>query len=163
MVDYYNNKAERSDWNIVQDGKQKNTVKADYWPIVIAVLLWIICIGMSIARACQANASNSTKIFSLMEFVIIFNENTFSTFISLVVAFLYQFLSRKNTDRRKGAILSPDFIPYTIISTVAYSLVAVINACRYCLPTIIMMLIASCVYVILFFGFMVTIKGGNGE
>ncbi|MCX4297202.1 MAG: hypothetical protein OSJ73_09225 [Lachnospiraceae bacterium] len=66
----------------------------------------------------------------------------------------YQYFAVYDSRQQELSGLSRKWIALTIISTVVYGVIAIINACRYCLGTTIAMTIVSIVYVILFFKFM---------
>ncbi|MDO5541579.1 MAG: hypothetical protein Q4F83_16190 [Eubacteriales bacterium] len=122
------------------------------WLVVIPLLLWAVCTGIAVAKAVQ-----SGRTIEVIEWLEIFNSNTFATYISIVVAMLYQFFSvgkGKNLGVKQQSGLSNRYVPLTIISTIIYGIVAVVNASRFNLATTIIMTFVSVIYVILFFVFM---------
>ncbi len=60
------------------------------------------------------------------------------------MAYQYFSVSLKKQQEKSG--LSGKWIPLTILSAIVYGVSAIINACRYCLVTTIIMAIASTVY-----------------
>lgn len=120
------------------------------WLTVIPVLFWIVCIIISIVKLFQ-KADNPPLLNDILNSI---NESTFSTFITMVIMLSYQYFSLDNITKRKKIGLSPEHIALTIIGTIIYGIIAVINVCRYNSVTIVLMFIASIVYVILFFAFM---------
>lgn len=90
----------------------------------------------------------------ILDWIDIFNSNTFSTYISKIISMAYQFFAVYDKRRQERSGLSRKWIALTIISTVVYGVIAIINACRYCLITAMIIAIASVTYVILFFRFM---------
>ncbi len=112
------------------------------WLMVIPIIFWIFCMCLSVGKMFQTG----NKIH-IIDWIDIFNSNTFSTYISVY-----------NKKRQEKSGLSRKWISLTILSTIVYGAVAIINACRYCLVTTIIMAIASTIYVILFFKFMKTKK-----
>lgn len=119
------------------------------WLTIIPLAFWIICIVLSAAKLCQTGQEKK-----LFDYLNCFNESTFSTFISMVIALSYKFFSEENRAKRKESGLSPRYISLTLISTVVYGVVAVINACRYGSVSIVIMTVMSITYVILFFKYM---------
>lgn len=120
------------------------------WLTVIPVLFWIVCIIISIVKLFQ-KADNPPLLNDILNS---FNESTFSTYITMVIMLSYQYFSLDNITKRKKIGLSPEYIALTIIVTIIYGIIAIINVCRYNSVTIVLMFIASIVYVILFFTFM---------
>lgn len=120
------------------------------WLTVIPVLFWIVCIIISIVKLFQ-KADNPPLLNDILNS---FNESTFSTYITMVIMLSYQYFSLDNITKRKKIGLSPEYIALTIIGTIIYGIIAIINVCRYNSVTIVLMFIASIVYVILFFTFM---------
>ena len=119
------------------------------WLTIIPILFWILCMLLSIGKLIQVE-----KEVNILDWIDILNSNTFSTFISMVICMAYQFFSTKGKKKQEKSGLSKRWIWLTIISTVIYGIVAIINACRYCLTTSVIMAIVSVIYVILFFKFM---------
>lgn len=66
----------------------------------------------------------------------------------------HQYFSVSNTKKQEESGLSRKWIGYSILTTVIYGIIAVVNACRYNLITTTIMTVASVVYIILFFKFM---------
>lgn len=121
------------------------------WMIVIPMLFWISCIAISSAKVAQSSGG-----VHIIDYIDCFNSNTFSTYISLVICMAYQFFSADKGRQEERSGLSRKWIAGTIISTVVYGIVAVINTCLYGLPTTIVMAFASITYVWLFFKYMRT-------
>lgn len=119
------------------------------WLTIIPMLFWFLCIGLSAAKLCQTD--NEIHMIDWLE---VFNGNTFSTYISLVICMVYQFFSVNSKKKQEKSGLSRRWIPLTILSTVIYAVVAIVNACRYCVLTTVIMTGASVVYVFLFFKYM---------
>lgn len=118
------------------------------WLIIIPIIFWVSCMGLSVAKMLQTGNE-----IHMVDWLDIFNSNTFSTYISMVICMAYQFFSYdKKKQERSG--LSRKRISLTVISTAIYGVVAVINACRYCFVTAVLMAVASAIYVFLFFKFM---------
>ena len=118
------------------------------WLTIIPIMFWIGCMGLSVGKMFQTG--NEIKIIDWLD---ILNSNTFSTFISMVICMAYQFFSVTGKKQEKSG-LSRKWISFTIISTIIYGIVAIVNACRYCFETTLIMTIASIVYVIIFFKYM---------
>lgn len=119
------------------------------WLTIIPILFWILCMGLSVGKMFQTG----NKIH-IIDWIEILNSNTFSTFISMVICMAYQFFSVEGKIKQEKSGLSRRWIWLTIVSTVIYGIIAIINACRYCLITTIIMAAASVAYVIMFFKIM---------
>lgn len=119
------------------------------WLTIIPILFWLLCMGLSVGKMYQTG--NEIHIIDWLE---ILNSNTFSTYISMVICMAYQFFSVDEKIKQEASGLSRKWIWLTIISTVVYGIIAIINACRYCLVTSVIMAGASIAYVIIFFKFM---------
>lgn len=119
------------------------------WLIIIPMIFWISCMGLSVGKMFQ-----SGNEIHIIDWLDIFNSNTFSTYISMIICMAYQYFAVYDSKRQERSGLSRKWIALTVISTAIYGVFALINACRYCLVTSIMMTIISIIYVILFFGFM---------
>lgn len=126
----------------------KATRKKD-WPTVIPVIFWLICIFFSVAKQFQGEESDKAALF--LNVLNSFNESTFSTFITIVITLSYQYFSVDGEGKRRGIGLSREHIAMTIIATCLYGALALANALRYGTFTIILMTIASIIYVVLFF------------
>lgn len=131
--------------SIVQQSHNKKRTKD--WLTIIPLIFWVICIAFSIGKQFQGEESNPS-ILSVLNSI---NESTFSTYITMVITLSYQFFSVESNGKRKGIGLSREHISVTIISTCIYGCIALINVCRYCSLTTILMFITSIVYVLLFF------------
>lgn len=129
-------------------GMEKGDKEID-WLMVIPIIFWIFCMCLSVGKMLQTG----NKIH-IIDWVDIFNSNTFSTYISLIICMAYQYFSIYDKKQQEKSGLSRKWISLTIISTIVYGVIAIVNACRYCLLTAIIMAIASIIYVILFFKFM---------
>lgn len=116
------------------------------WLTVIPVLFWIACIGFSFAKLCQSG--NGIHIIDCID---IFNGNTFSTYISMIICMAYQFFTSADKKQETESGLARRYIALTIISTCVYGGVAIMNACRYCMVTTVIMAIVSSAYIVLFF------------
>lgn len=123
------------------------------WLLIIPLILWIGCIGISLSKIWQ-----SDHIVSLLDILDAFGSSTFSTFISIVVGMAYQYFSEKNKNNPEKSGLSRSHIELTVVATIFYGIIAVINACIYNLITAWIMAVCSVLYVILFFKYM-KIKG----
>lgn len=119
------------------------------WLTIIPILFLILCMGLSVGKMFQTG--NEIHIIDWLE---VFNSNTFATFISMVICMAYQFFSYDEKTEQEESGLSRKWIWLTIISTVVYGIIAIINAARYCLGTTVIMTMASIAYVIIFFKFM---------
>ncbi len=87
----------------------------------------------------------------IIDYIEIFNSNTFSTFISMVICMAYKFFTTDENKQELDSGLSRKWIWLTILATIIYGMCAVINASRYCLITSVIMAAASLAYIILFF------------
>lgn len=119
------------------------------WLVIIPIIFWVLCMGLSVGKMFQTGNE-----IHILDWLDIFNSNTFSTFISIVICMAYQFFAVNGKKKQEKSGLSRKWIALTLISTGVYGGVAIINACRYCLVTAIIMTIVSIVYVIMFFKFM---------
>lgn len=126
---------------------QKNK-KVD-WLTIIPVLFWIGCMSLSVGKMFQTGNE-----IHFIDWLDIFNSNTFSTYLSMIICMAYQFFSVSNTKKQEASGLSRKWIGLTILSTIMYGIIAIVNVCRYNLLTTIIMTLASIVYIILFFKFM---------
>ncbi len=127
---------------------EKKDKKID-WLIIIPIIFWISCMCLSVGKLFQ-----SGNEIHIIDWLDIFNSNTFSTYISMIICMAYQYFAVYDSRQQELSGLSRKWIALTIISTVVYGVIAIINACRYCIGTTIAMKIVSIVYVILFFKFM---------
>ena len=126
--------------------------KAFEWLTIIPVIFCLFFIILSVGKLYQTGND-----IHIIDYIDIFNSNTFSTYISMVICMAYQYFSaRKNQEEKSG--LSRRWISLTIIATAVYGAVAVFNASRYCLATTILMAIASIIYVFVFFKYMKSSK-----
>lgn len=119
------------------------------WLTIIPVFFWISCMGLSAGKMFQTGNE-----IHILDWLDIFNSNTFSTYISMVICMAYQFFSVYDKKKQERSGLSRKWIPVTVLSTVLYCAVAIVNACRYCLFTAGLMAVVSAVYVFLFFKYM---------
>lgn len=129
----------------IDDSMPEEKKKID-WTIVIPLMFWVLFMGMSIGKIYQTGNE-----VSLIDWLDVLNGNTFSTFISMVIVMAYQFFSDENVQRKDDFGLSRKGIPVTIIATIIYGIVAIVNAARYCLITAIIMALCSVAYIIIFF------------
>lgn len=127
----------------------KNKSKKKDWLTIIPILFWILCMGISIGKMFQTG--NEIHIIDWLE---VFNSNTFSTYISMVICMAYQFFSTDIKSKQEESGLSRKWMWLTILSTVIYGIVAIINASRYCLVTTVIMSVVSLGYICLFFKYM---------
>lgn len=67
------------------------------WGMLIPIIFWIVCIFLSTAKLFQTG----NKIHAI-DILDVFNCNTFSTYISMIICMLYQFFSEKNVKNRKN-------------------------------------------------------------
>lgn len=116
------------------------------WSIVIPLLLWWACILLSIGKNLQLD-----ERLCALDWIDIFNSNTFATYIAIVLTMLYQYFSIRKRQHEEYSGLARNFIPMTIIITIIYGIVAIINACRFNIITSIIMAVISIIYVTLFF------------
>ena len=72
----------------------------------------------------------------------------------MVICMAYQFFSADKKKQQERSGLSRRWIWLTIILSAVYVIVAVVNACRYCIVSTIIMTFASATYVFIFFKFM---------
>lgn len=121
----------------------KNGKKID-WMIAIPIILFVGCLGISLGKSFQME-----KSLQFIDILEMFNSNAFSTFISMTACMMYQFFSDSKT--KQNSRLSRKWISMTVIATIFYILFAVINACRFCLFTSILMSISSIGFIVLFF------------
>ncbi len=119
------------------------------WLIIIPIIFWVSCMCLSVGKMFQTGNE-----IHILDWLDVFNSNTFSTYISMVICMAYQFFSVYVKKKQERSGLSRRWIGLTVISTAGYCVVAIINACRYCLETTILMAVVSAVYVFLFFKFM---------
>lgn len=118
------------------------------WPVVIPIIFWLLCMGLSIGKMFQTG-----NVIHIIDWIDIFNSNTFSTYISMIICMSYQYFAGRGKKQERSG-LSRKWIALTVISTGVYGAVALINACRYCLVTAVIMMVGSIAYVFLFFRFM---------
>lgn len=128
--------------------KEKNK-KID-WLIIIPMIFWVSCMALSVGKMFQTGNE-----IHILDWLDVFNSNTFSTYVSMVICMAYQFFSVYGKKQQDRSGLSRKWISLTVILTVIYGIIAVVNACRYCLATAIIMAVASVIYVIVFFKFMI--------
>lgn len=128
---------------MINKGKKKD------WLMIIPIIFLIVWSGFCIFKLYQTG--NEVHIIDCIDVV---NSNVFSTYISLVMGMAYLFFSADTKRKRVNSGLSPDFIAYTIILSVFYACVAIVNACRFCVFTTILMAIYSIVYVFAFYKYM---------
>lgn len=119
------------------------------WLTIIPVLFWVLCMGLSIGKMFQTG-----NAVHMIEWLEVLNGNTFSTYISMIICMAYQFFSAEGKTKQEESGLSRKWIWLTIVSTVIYGMIAVINACRYCLFTSVVMAVASVGYIFIFFKYM---------
>lgn len=129
--------------NSLQKSKRIN------WSTIIPIMFWIACMIMSFGKMVQ-----NTDCIRLIDLLDIFNGNTFSTYISMVICMAYQFFSGNNSKRQEKSGLSRKWISLSIMSTIFYGIMSVVNTCIYNLITTILMSICSFIYIILYFAFM---------
>lgn len=126
--------------------KMEDKKRPSDWLTIIPILFWVLCIAISLAKLCQSG--NEIHIIDCIE---IFNSNTFSTFISMVICMAYKYFTVPANKQEIDSGLSRKWIWLTIMATVIYGMFSVANASRYCLATSVIMAIASVIYVVLFF------------
>lgn len=119
------------------------------WLTIIPILFWFSCMGLSVGKLFQTG--NEIHFIDWLEII---NSNTFSTYLSMIICMAYQFFSVSNTKKQEESGLSRKWISLSILSTIIYGIIAIVNACRYNLLTTIIMTVASIIYIILFFEFM---------
>lgn len=129
--------------------KMKDKRKKADWLTIIPILFWLSCMAFSLAKLYQ-----SGNEIHIIDYIEIFNSNTFSTFISMVICMAYKFFTTDENKQELDSGLSRKWIWLTILATIIYGVCAVINARRYCLITAVIMAVASLSYVILFFKIM---------
>ena len=106
----------------------------------------VVVYAFSLAKLYQ-----SGNEIHMIDYIEIFNSNTFSTFISMVICMAYKFFTTDENKQELDSGLSRKWIWLTILATIIYGMCAVINASRYCLITSVIMAAASLAYIILFF------------
>lgn len=116
------------------------------WLTIIPLSFCVVCMIFSFAKLYQSG--NEIHILDLLD---IFNSNIFSTFISMVICMSYRFFSEKRKKRERVSGLSEKWIALTVISTILYGVVALINTCIYNYLTSILLMLVSITYVKLFF------------
>lgn len=119
------------------------------WLIIIPIIFWVSCMGLSVGKMFQTGNG-----FHIIDWLDVFNSNTFSAYISMVICMAYQFFSVYDKKKQERPGLSRKWIGLTVILAAVYCMVAIINACRYCLATTILMAVVSAIYVFLFFKIM---------
>lgn len=119
------------------------------WLIIIPIIFLFFCTILSIGKMFQLGSG-----IHIIECVNILNENTFSTFISMVICMSYKFFSADEKREQENSGLSRKWIWLTITLTLVYMGLAIVNSCRYCWITVIIMAIMSIAYIITFFKFM---------
>lgn len=119
------------------------------WLTIIPIVFWLTWIGLSIGKMYQ-----SGNPIHIIDWLDVINSNTFSTYLSMIICMAYQFFSVSNTKKQEESGLSRRWIGLSILSTVIYGVIAIINACRYNLLTTVIMSFASVLYVFVFFKFM---------
>ena len=119
------------------------------WLTIIPIFFWFGCMGLSVGKLFQTG--NEIHFIDWLEII---NSNTFSTYLSMIICMAYQFFSVNNTKKQEESGLSRKWISLSILSTIIYGIIAIVNACRYTLLTTIIMTVASIIYIILFFKFM---------
>ena len=122
-----------------------NKNKSYDWPTSISIVFWIACIISSFAKQAQSGTD-----WHLMIVLDIINSNTFSTYGAMVIVMSYQFFSTKKKKQEEKSGLSRRYIPVTIIASILYCVLFVVNICRYNLCTCVVLLVSSVVYVYLF-------------
>lgn len=125
--------------------------KGSRWSILIPIIFWLACIALAIGKMIQAE-----KDIKILDWMDVFNSNTYSTYVPMTACMIYQFFSTDGKKKQKKIGLSRKWIWLTIVSVCIYSVMAVVNACRYTLGSTILMLVVSIAYVYVFFKFMVT-------
>lgn len=114
----------------------------------IAVIVpFLLCMIISMLRLdCADN--------KIIVFFDELNSNIFSTFLSVVLVMMYQYFSAENKKAREKSKLSRKYIRVTVISTVLYVIIAIVNACKYNCSTKIAMTLASISYIFIFIKYM---------
>lgn len=119
------------------------------WGLIIPIAFCVICVGISIGKLAQ-----SGRPVHIIDYLDIVNSSIFSTFISMVIGMAYQFFAHTEIEEKIKSGLDPKWMWLTIVSTIGYGTIAIINACRFCLLTSILMFFASVGYVFVFFKYM---------
>lgn len=119
------------------------------WLIIIPVSFWLCCMGISAGKLLQTGNE-----IHILDWIDVYNSNTFSTYISLILCMAYQFFSADGKSDPEKSGLSRKWIALTIISTIVYGVIGIVNACRYCFVSTVIMAVASVAYIVLFFKYM---------
>lgn len=120
------------------------------WHIGIPVCLWIFCVVFGIIKVVLNTDENNTIDF--IEIVNAFNSNTFSTFISVVACMIYQYCTtEKGLKREEVSGLSMKNMPATVIISLVYSSVVILDSAISHSAMAIIYCIVSIIYVICFF------------
>lgn len=103
----------------MESSHNKHTIN---WNVWIPILLWIGCVVLGIIKTTVASES---KRIDIKDIIDVFNSNTFSTFLSVIICKLYQYFTTSKVDfQEKASGLSRKCIPVTIIITVIYGFAA---------------------------------------
>ena len=127
-------------------GNNQNVGKIN-WNIWIPILLWVGCVILGIIKAVVTTTEN----INIKELIDVFNTNTFSTYLSVIVCRLYQYFTSKEAIQEQSSGLSRRNIPITIIITVIYCFIAAFDAAWNTMAMTIIYLVVNFVYVVCFF------------
>lgn len=119
------------------------------WITVIPLMFWVCCILGGIGRLWQSE--DGLTVLGVINEI---NCNTYATYVSMVICMTYYYFSAKGGRREEKSGLAREYMPITIIASIVYSVFYIINACRYCEETTIILLVVSVVYVVLYFMYM---------
>lgn len=129
-------------------------MKKQKWVSWMPIIVWVVCLtytGVKMFRSPAFYTSENCWI-SIFDW---FSSNTLSAFISIVLVMIVQFYSSANDSNRikgeKSSGLSKKYISVTIIATLLYYTVVIIDACLIAGWTSILMFIYSILYIILYF------------
>lgn len=125
------------------------TNKRRSWPIIIPIFFLFACIIMSLWKA-----YNSNEGISFLVALEVFNSNSFSTFGAMLVVDLYQFFAADTGKEEELSGLSKVNIPITVILTVLFGILAVVNTCINNTVTLITQAVYSVIFIISFFRIM---------
>lgn len=131
------------------------------WSTIVPILVWIACLIITGFRTFLDTTIDLKDCQFWITFFNWFSSNTFSAFISMVVVMMVQFyaIEKNNANglRIKGekySGLSRKNISITIIATVIYYSMAIVDALMSSGATSFIMFLFSITYIILYFNYM---------
>lgn len=130
----------------MESSHNKHTIN---WNVWLPILLWIGCVVLGIIKTIVASEG---KRLDIKDIINVFNSNTFSAFLSVIICKLYQYFTISKVDfQEKASGLLRKCIPATIIITVIYGFTASFDAAWNSLGMTILYFIINIVYVGCFF------------